>query len=113
MGSTIDPMVQMQTRGAARRPLPRPSVSMSLRLVIPWRVALQQSSPPLHQPQTILNASAVLLQSQSSQAHPEVLSLEDSASKHAAYINEFGLLGLALPSRSWCKVFRSRSNRAS
>ena len=30
-------------------------VSMSLRLVIPWRVALQQSSPPLHQPTQILN----------------------------------------------------------
>jgi len=28
---------------------------MSLRLVIPWRVALQQSSPPLHQPMAILN----------------------------------------------------------
>jgi putative transposase len=33
---------------------PRPSVSMSLRLVIPWRVALQQSSPPLRQPMRIL-----------------------------------------------------------
>src|SRR5438876_7590178 len=54
MGRTIDPMVQRQKRRAARRPLPRPSVSMSLRLVIPWRVALQQSSPPLHQPATIL-----------------------------------------------------------
>ena len=32
----------------------RPSVSMSLRLVIPWPVALQQSSPPLHQPTEIL-----------------------------------------------------------
>jgi len=28
---------------------------MSLRLVIPWRVALQQSSPPLRQPTEILN----------------------------------------------------------
>ena len=28
---------------------------MSLRLVIPWPVALQQSSPPLHQPTKILN----------------------------------------------------------
>ncbi|CAN5693219.1 hypothetical protein BH20ACI3_BH20ACI3_41800 [soil metagenome] len=27
---------------------------MSLRLVIPWRVALQQTSPPLHQPTEIL-----------------------------------------------------------
>src|SRR5260370_38929537 len=29
--------------------LPRGSASMSLRLAIPWCVALQQSSPPLHQ----------------------------------------------------------------
>src|SRR6478672_10955 len=55
MGRTIDPIVSSQRRGAARRPLLRPSVSMSLRLVIPWRVALQQSSPPLHQPTEILN----------------------------------------------------------
>ena len=34
--------------------LPRPSFSMSLRLVIPRRVALQQSPPPLHQPSVIL-----------------------------------------------------------
>src|SRR5260370_8407678 len=54
MGRTIDPMAGGQ-KGAARRPLLRPSVSMSLRLVIPWRVALQQSPPPLHQPGTILN----------------------------------------------------------
>jgi Integrase core domain len=32
----------------------RPIVSMSLRLAIPWRVALQQSPPPLHQPMVIL-----------------------------------------------------------
>ena len=29
-------------------------VSMSLQLAIPWRVALQQSPPPLHQPMVIL-----------------------------------------------------------
>ncbi len=29
---------------------PAPLDSMSLQLVIPWRVALQQSPPPLHQP---------------------------------------------------------------
>jgi hypothetical protein len=28
---------------------------MSLRLTIPWPVALQQSSPPLRQPETILD----------------------------------------------------------
>ena len=33
---------------------PRLIVPMSLQLVIPQRVALQQSSPPLHQPATIL-----------------------------------------------------------
>ena len=32
-------------------------VSMSLRLVIPWRVALQQSPPPLHQPVDIVQQS--------------------------------------------------------
>ena len=34
---------------------PQTIVSMSLQLVIPWRVALQQSSLPLHQPTEILN----------------------------------------------------------
>jgi len=34
---------------------PSPIVSMSFRLAIPWRVALQQSPPPLHQPTTILD----------------------------------------------------------
>jgi hypothetical protein len=33
---------------------------MSLQLVIPWRVALQQSSPLLHQPSTILQHSAAV-----------------------------------------------------
>lgn len=33
---------------------PRLIVRMSLRLAIPRRVALQQSSPPLHQPSVIL-----------------------------------------------------------
>jgi hypothetical protein len=39
-----------------RNPAAAPSliVLMSFRLVIPWRVALQQSSPPLHQPTQIL-----------------------------------------------------------
>ena len=36
-------------------PLLRLIVSMSLRLVIPWRVALQQRSPPLHQPAKSVN----------------------------------------------------------
>ena len=41
-------------RGAGRSRLPGLIVSMSLRPAIPWRVALQQSPPPLHQPRTIL-----------------------------------------------------------
>jgi hypothetical protein len=32
-------------------------VSMSFRLVIPWRVVLQQSPPPLRQPDIILRYS--------------------------------------------------------
>jgi len=42
----------MSTKGGGRNPAAAPSliVLMSFRLVIPWRVALQQSSPPLHQP---------------------------------------------------------------
>jgi hypothetical protein len=36
------------------RAAPRLIVPMSLQLVIPRRVALQQSSPPLHQPRAIL-----------------------------------------------------------
>ena len=34
------------------RPTPPLIVWMSFRLAIPWRVALQQSPPPLHQPAT-------------------------------------------------------------
>ncbi len=34
----------------ALRPTPPLIVRMSFRLVIPWRVALPQSPPPLHQP---------------------------------------------------------------
>ena len=33
---------------------PAPLDSMSLQLAIPWRVALQQSQPPLHQPAATL-----------------------------------------------------------
>ncbi len=36
--------------------------SMSLQLVIPWRVALQQSLPPLHQPAATLQQSRGALQ---------------------------------------------------
>jgi len=34
---------------------PEPIVLMSLPLAIPWRVALQQSSPPLHQLMATIN----------------------------------------------------------
>jgi hypothetical protein len=39
---------------------PAPLDSMSLQLVIPWRVALQQSPPPLHQPVALCNNGAAL-----------------------------------------------------
>ena len=41
-----------------------PFDSMSLQLVIPWRVALQQSPPPLHQPAALCNNGAVLCNQQ-------------------------------------------------
>src|ERR1035438_946773 len=40
--------------GSDPRAAPRLIVPMSLQLIIPRRVALQQSSPPLHQPSVIL-----------------------------------------------------------
>jgi hypothetical protein len=40
--------------GGDPRAAPRPIVPMNLQLIIPQRVALQQSSPPLHQPSVIL-----------------------------------------------------------
>ncbi len=36
----------------------RPIVSMSFQLAIPWRVALPQSPPPLHQPRAIMKQRA-------------------------------------------------------
>src|ERR1043165_6587515 len=54
MGRTIETIRPPHQRGAAFRPLLGLTVSMSLRLVIPWRVALQQRPPPLHQPVKIL-----------------------------------------------------------
>src|SRR6266567_4374281 len=44
--------------GRLRLP-PPPIVSMSFRLAIPWRVALQQSPPPLHQSRTILKEKSL------------------------------------------------------
>jgi len=40
---------------------------MSFRLAIPWRVALLQSPPPLHQPGAILQENAFAIQSNSSE----------------------------------------------
>ena len=42
------------TCGEADRP-PRRLIGMSFRLGIPWRVALQQSLPPLSQPEPLCN----------------------------------------------------------
>src|SRR3984957_17223027 len=54
MGRSISPMEEEPVAGSDPRAAPRLIVPMSLQLVIPRRVALQQSSPPLHQPSVIL-----------------------------------------------------------
>src|ERR1700680_2148643 len=54
MGRSISPMRERTGAGSDPRVAPRLIVPMSLRLAIPRRVALQQSSPPLHQPSVIL-----------------------------------------------------------
>src|SRR5271167_3191543 len=54
MGRSISPMREEAKAGSDPRMAPRLIVPMSLQLVIPRRVALQQSSPPLHQPSVIL-----------------------------------------------------------
>src|SRR6267378_2042922 len=54
MGRSISPMREEIVAGSDPRAAPRLIVPMSLQLVIPRRVALQQSSPPLHQPSVIL-----------------------------------------------------------
>src|SRR2546429_4677531 len=54
MGRSISPMREAKVAGSGPTAAPRLIVPMSLRLAIPWRVALQQSSPPLHQPGVIL-----------------------------------------------------------
>ena len=57
MGKSIDPigpavgMRDAKRRGSASRLI----VSMSFQLAIPWRVALPQSPPPLHQPGAIMH----------------------------------------------------------
>src|SRR5882672_9192845 len=54
MGRSISPMREAKVAGSGPTAAPRLIVPMSLRLAIPRRVALQQSSPPLHQPGVIL-----------------------------------------------------------
>src|SRR5882724_11023349 len=54
MGRSISPMVEETVAGSDPRAAPQLIVPMSLQLAIPRRVALQQSSPPLHQPSVIL-----------------------------------------------------------
>jgi hypothetical protein len=54
MGRSINPMEEEIVAGSDPRAAPRLIGPMSLQLVIPRRVALQQSPPPLHQPSVIL-----------------------------------------------------------
>jgi hypothetical protein len=50
MGKSIDGRWQKHWRRSRFSSAPNAIASMSLQLAIPWRVALQQSPPPLHQP---------------------------------------------------------------
>jgi hypothetical protein len=50
MGKSIDPMLKQKAGSGSRAHSRRSSASMSLQPVIPRRVALQQSPPPLHRP---------------------------------------------------------------
>ena len=57
MGKSIDPIrlvPEMRDAELLNSTL-RPIVSMSFQLAIPWRVALPQSPPPLHQPGAIMH----------------------------------------------------------
>src|ERR1700676_2870626 len=54
MGRSISPMEEEPVAGSDPSAAPRLIVPMSLQLVIPRRVALQQSSPALHQPSVSL-----------------------------------------------------------
>ena len=55
--------------GSDPRIAPRLIVPMSLQLVIPRRVALQQSSPPLHQPSFILKEKRKFEKEKSMERH--------------------------------------------
>src|SRR5580700_10044571 len=54
MGRSTSAMRKANVAGSDPTAAPRLIVPMSLQLAIPRRVALQQSSPPLHQPSVIL-----------------------------------------------------------
>ncbi len=54
MRRSTDPIAGDDAEGSRPKPAPRTIVSMSLRQVIPWRVGLHQSPPPLHPPKLIL-----------------------------------------------------------
>ncbi len=64
MGKSFDPIGLVEEMRDAKRcsSTPRPIVSMSFQLAIPWRVALPQSSPPLHQPGASMNERAAASQ---------------------------------------------------
>jgi hypothetical protein len=54
MRKSIDPIGWFLVAGSSElhSATPGPIVSMSFRSAIPWQVALQQSPPPLHQPES-------------------------------------------------------------
>ena len=60
MGKSFDPIGPAEQMRDAElcNSTPRPIVSMSFQLAIPWRVALPQSPPPLHQPGAIMQQRA-------------------------------------------------------
>src|ERR1700692_1485619 len=58
MGRSIDPMSEKTKTGSGPAAAPRLIVPMSLQPAIPRRVALQQSSPPLHRLGVTLNEKA-------------------------------------------------------
>jgi hypothetical protein len=56
MRKSIDPMlVSVKLEAASPRRSQRSSAAMSFQSAIPRQVALRQSLPPLHRPETILN----------------------------------------------------------
>ncbi len=67
-GEIYRPMsLQAVCRGGLATTAPPLIGSMSFRLVIPWRVALPQSPPPLRQPGRILQQTGLAVQSKCSE----------------------------------------------